>query len=173
MHPSRKLQTLEVPIKETIWLMHQARLGYEPSAVSCIFLKSFNLVISLERSRSATEQFLLKQEKLQLAQEVGTAINHILKNEIAKLLKDDFDLSITEISFLTPTAIESFSLWALLEDSNPTAIASLTKLGATKLGATKLGATKPGLHHQASLAAGCVTTTSHHRLNPNGLVCAC
>ena len=123
MQPLRKLQTLEVPIQETIWQVHQTRLGYAPNAVSCNFMKRFDLVISLERSRSATEQFLLRQEKLQLAQEVGIAINHILKNEIAKILKEDFELSVAEISFLTPTSIKSFSLLALLGDSNSSAVA--------------------------------------------------
>lgn len=114
MPSPKKLRSLENPLKEQIWRMHQARLGYPPIEVTCDFLQHGNLVICIERSRSATEQFLLKQEKLQLAQEVGTAINQILKSEISEILVDKFGLTVVEASFLTPTMIEKFSLWIVI-----------------------------------------------------------
>lgn len=115
MKPSRKLQLLEATIQNSIWRMHQARLGYAPKTVSCNALKGVNLLITIERARSSTEQFLLRQEKLQLAQDVGIAINQVLKIEIAKMLKDEFEIPILDCSILMPTSIESFSLWVAID----------------------------------------------------------
>ena len=115
MQSSKRLQAIETPIKDAIWRMHQVRLGYAPSVVTCNFIKGSNLVIILERPRSATEQFLLRQEKLQLARDVGIAINHILKNEIANILQEDFDLLSVDISLLDPASVERLSLWAIIE----------------------------------------------------------
>ncbi|MGB3765972.1 MAG: Na-translocating system protein MpsC family protein [Phormidesmis sp.] len=115
MQFSEELQVLETSIKDSIWRMHSDRLGYPPSSVTCTFLKSLDLIISIERSRSVAEQFLLKQEKLQLAQETGIAINQILKNEISRVLNSDFDLPIAEVVFLKPVGIDKFSLWVVAD----------------------------------------------------------
>ena len=115
MKLSRKLQLLEAPIRDNILKMHQARLGYLPNSVDCHFIKDSSLTIRIERSRSPTEQFLLRQGRLQLAQDVGLAINQIIKDEIVRILKDDFHLPIIECSFLAPSLIESFSLWTAVE----------------------------------------------------------
>ena len=130
MKLSRKLQLLEAPIQDDIRSMHQARLGYLPNRVNCHFLKSLSLIVSVERSRSPTEQFLLRQNKLQLAQDVGTAINQILKNEIIKILEENFQLPVIECSFLVPTLIENFSLWMAVKTEN---IESLEKIEIEQL----------------------------------------
>lgn len=115
MKLSRKLQLLEAPIQDSIRSMHQARLGYLPNKIDCHFLKSLCLIVSVERLRSPTEQFLLEQNRPQLAQEIGRAINEILRTEIVKLLENNFQLTVVECSFLTPNLIESFSLWISVE----------------------------------------------------------
>ena len=122
MKLSRKLQLLEDAVRNDIWQLHQTRLGYAPTAVTCKILKDYSFIISIERLRSSTEQFLLKQSKLQLAQDIGVAINQMLKNEIAEMLKNKLSLPVADCSFLTPTSVESFSVWIAIDSEKMTAL---------------------------------------------------
>ena len=93
-----ELQSLKIPIEESTKQLFRDSLGYELNRVECRILESRDLIVNIERKDSATERFLLTQNRADLALEIGSTINRILKERLTLTLIDKFGLSIAEIS---------------------------------------------------------------------------
>ena len=121
--PSQALLALTDSIEKKVRQIFQEGLGYEVNSVSCRLVGERDFIISVERSLSATEKFLIKEDQSVIAQEMGLLINVILKDRLFLVLLSDLNIDVADVSTLQPASPEQLNLFVLTNrpqgDSQP------------------------------------------------------
>ena len=109
--PSQALLALTDSIEKKVRQIFQEGLGYEVNSVSCRLVGEKDFIISVERSLSATEKFLIKEDQSAIAQEMGLLINIILKDRLFLVLLSELSIDVADVSTLQPASPERLNLF--------------------------------------------------------------
>ena len=109
--PSQALLALTDSIEKKVRQIFQEGLGYEVNSVSCRLVGEKDFIISVERSLSATEKFLIKEDQSVIAQEMGLLINVILKDRLFLVLLSELSIDVADVSTLQPASPERLNLF--------------------------------------------------------------
>ena len=120
---SQALRVLTDSIEKKVRQIFREGLGYELNSVSCRLMSDKGFIISIERSLSATEKLLIKENQSAIAEEMGLLINVILKDRLFLVLLSDLNIDVADVSTLQPASPEQLNLFVLTNrpqgDSQP------------------------------------------------------
>ncbi|MEL6605233.1 MAG: Na-translocating system protein MpsC family protein [Cyanobacteria bacterium J06614_10] len=106
----RRLKTIESELEDIVKALYFDCVGHHVTAVSCKFLDSLDLYISIEGSTSLPEKFLEEWGSTELADNMRNAINQIIRNKLGETLKDELNLKTNQISLLKPEQPEQIDI---------------------------------------------------------------
>ncbi|MEL6455013.1 MAG: Na-translocating system protein MpsC family protein [Cyanobacteria bacterium J06623_5] len=115
MPQENEVQALEAAIERALKNVHVRCLGYGPDKLRCEFLRTRDLLVSVERRRSKPEKLLLNEGYEEAVQLAGYSVNQGLKKKFLEELKQQFGLVITHVATLKPSLPEKFNLLISIE----------------------------------------------------------
>ncbi|MEL6160831.1 MAG: Na-translocating system protein MpsC family protein [Cyanobacteria bacterium J06627_32] len=106
----RRLKSIEKDLENKIETLYLSCVGHEVTSVSCHFLDSFDLYISIEGSISPPEKFLAEWGSTELAKDMRTTINQIISDKLGETLKNELNLQTNQLSLLKPMRPEQINI---------------------------------------------------------------
>ncbi|MEL6454238.1 MAG: hypothetical protein AAFQ40_05910 [Cyanobacteria bacterium J06623_5] len=115
MPQKKEIHGLEAALEHALKNVHISCLGYGANKLRCEFLRTCDLLVSVERPRSQPEKLLLNEGHEEEAQRAGYSVNKGLKQKFLDELLQRFGLTITNVATLKPSLPEKFNLLISIE----------------------------------------------------------
>ncbi|MEO1392984.1 MAG: Na-translocating system protein MpsC family protein [Cyanobacteria bacterium J06634_5] len=98
----RSLKSMEGKLEQHILSLYIHELNHEPKQVTCRFLNSLDLYISIENPHSPSEVFIRNYGSTHVAEHLGNSLNDIIKAKFRQLFIHSFDLPVSHVGILQP-----------------------------------------------------------------------
>jgi uncharacterized protein YbcI len=116
------LEQLEQKLAQEVIVLYQTHLGHQLQRVSCK-LRDKTLTIVAEDSMTRLEQFLVQNNKHELAREVRANLNKVLEPDLKFLIEEVLDVPVIDVLCNSELESSRTSVIAVLS-ANPSLVCS-------------------------------------------------